>query len=99
MPSIKTNQKHSLASATLRRVMPILLLTAFSATLFGQNATFTGRVSDASGAVIPKARITVHNEATGVYTRTTTTTSGDYTVPYLIPRSEERRVGKEGRSR
>ena len=85
MQSITTNQKNSLASATLRWVMPLLLLTVFSATLLAQNATFTGHVTDSSGAVIPKAKITVHNQATGIDTPTITTKSGDYTVPYLIP--------------
>ena len=85
MQSITTNQKNSLASATLRWVMPLLLLTVFSATLLAQNATFTGLVTDSSGAVIPKANIIVHNEDTGVNITTTTTKSGDYTVPYLKP--------------
>jgi hypothetical protein len=85
MQSITTNQKNNLASATLRLVMPLLLLTVFSATLLAQNATFTGRVTDQTGAVIPKAQITAHNEETDLDTKTTTTKSGDYTIPYLIP--------------
>ncbi len=57
----------------------------FPAVLFGQNASFTGRVTDASGAVVGKAQITVLNQETGVKVTTTTTGSGDYTVPYLKP--------------
>src|ERR1022692_1673590 len=75
MQSITTNQKNNLASATLRWVMPLLLLTVFSATLLAQNATFTGRVTDSSGAVVIKAKIIVHNLATGVDTTTITTKS------------------------
>src|ERR1035441_4269934 len=85
MQSITTNRKNNLGSATLSWVMPLLLLTVFSATLLAQNATFTGLVTDSSGAVIPKANIIVHNEDTGVNITTTTTKSGDYTVPYLKP--------------
>jgi len=46
---------------------------------------FTGRVTDSSGAVLPKAKITVVNQDTNVATTTVTTTSGNYTVPYLRP--------------
>jgi len=47
--------------------------------------SFTGRVTDQTGAVVPKATITVHNVATNVDTKTTSTKTGDYTVPYLTP--------------
>ncbi len=63
--------------------MLIIFSGFFSAALFGQNATFTGRVTDESGAVVPKAKITVHNQETGVDATTTTTGTGDYTIPYL----------------
>lgn len=46
---------------------------------------FTGRVTDQTGAVVPKAKITVLNLATNVAVPTATTDSGDYTVPYLKP--------------
>ncbi len=46
---------------------------------------FTGHVTDSTGAVLPKAIVVAHNLATGVETTTTTTSSGDYTIPYLIP--------------
>ncbi len=45
----------------------------------------TGLVTDPTGAVIPKATITVHNEATGVNKTVVTTTTGDYSVPFLNP--------------
>ena len=62
-----------------------MAMSFLSIALFGQNATFTGHVTDASGAVVPKTQITVHNEETGVDVTTTTTGTGDYTVPYLKP--------------
>lgn len=47
----------------------------------------SGTVTDASGSVVPNARITVTNVATQVVSRTTTSTSGDYTITDLIPGS------------
>ncbi|WP_158941666.1 carboxypeptidase regulatory-like domain-containing protein [Granulicella sp. S190] len=46
---------------------------------------FTGRVTDSTGAAVPKAKVTVLNQATNVASSTTTTGDGDYTVPYLKP--------------
>lgn len=46
---------------------------------------FAGRVTDSSGAVIPKATVTVTNQGTAVVLTTLTTGSGDYNVPYLKP--------------
>lgn len=48
-------------------------------------ATITGRVLDASGAVIPKAAISITNTDTGVKTTTTSNGSGIYSVPFLLP--------------
>ncbi len=49
------------------------------------NAGVTGTVTDASGAVIPDANVTVTNEGTSVSTKTTTTGSGTYAVTGLTP--------------
>ena len=46
---------------------------------------FTGRVTDPTGAVVPKASILAHNLDTGVDKSTITTSTGDYTIPYVIP--------------
>lgn len=63
----------------------VVFLVLFSTSLYGQNSTFTGHVTDSSGAVVPKAQIKVHNQETGVTVTTTTAESGNYTVPYLAP--------------
>jgi len=47
----------------------------------------TGTVSDASGAVVPKATVTLTNNDIGVKTVTTTSTSGTYRFPLLRPGS------------
>ena len=53
----------------------------FSTALLGQE--FTGHVTDTSGAAVPGATITVHDQLTGIGISTKTTGTGDYTVPYL----------------
>jgi hypothetical protein len=58
-----------------------LLVAVFSVASFGQE--FTGHVKDATGAALPGASITVHNELTNQDIKTKTTASGDYAVPYL----------------
>ena len=50
-----------------------------------QTQEFTGRVTDQTGAVVRKASILAHNLDTGVDKSTTTTSTGDYTIPYVIP--------------
>jgi hypothetical protein len=60
----------------------LILLAAFcSVPAWGQ--TFTGHVTDQTGASVPAASILVHNVETNIDTKTKTTHSGDYTVPYL----------------
>src|SRR5205085_5191083 len=45
--------------------------------------SITGTVKDQSGAVIPRANITVTNTAQGIQTKTTSDSSGLYTFPSL----------------
>lgn len=65
-----------------------LCLALSSSWLYGQagaTGTILGTVADSSGAVVPGAKVDVTNLATGVTTHTQTSSTGDYTVPYLIP--------------
>jgi carboxypeptidase family protein/TonB-dependent receptor-like protein len=48
-------------------------------------ATLTGTVMDSSGAVIPKAQVTVTDVATGVSRRIATDNAGFYAAPNLLP--------------
>src|SRR5579864_7720385 len=48
-------------------------------------ATLTGRVIDAQEAVIPNVRITATNQNTGAKSETTSTATGEYTIPFLAP--------------
>ncbi|MDX1979130.1 MAG: carboxypeptidase-like regulatory domain-containing protein [Bryobacteraceae bacterium] len=82
--------------------MFLRILSLIAATFFvvssapGQTtgtATLTGAVTDSTGSVVPGAKVTVTNTATGVVITTSTTTEGTYYVPALNPGSY--RVGIE----
>src|SRR5712692_4639823 len=49
------------------------------------SATLIGTVTDSSGATVPNAVVTVTETQTGVSRKTSTTSDGVYTVPYLAP--------------
>src|SRR5436190_10789095 len=67
----------------------LTLLLTFSASMLysqgGANGTILGTVTDSAGAVVANAKIDVTNSATGLVSHTQTSSSGDYTVPYLNP--------------
>ena len=48
-------------------------------------ATISGTVQDSTGAVIPKADITVRETRTGTISRTVSDDAGQYVVPFLLP--------------
>ena len=63
-----------------------LLVLAISAGLYAQALSgINGTVSDATGAVVPNAKVTITNTATQVASHTTTSSSGTYTITDLIP--------------
>ena len=63
----------------------LLLLTGRLFAQAGATGTILGSVTDASGAIVPNAKVTVTNTATNVAFRTTTSSSGDYYAPSLNP--------------
>jgi hypothetical protein len=67
----------------MRTIRIPLLLTFLLTTGLLSAQQLTGSVTDPSGAVIPKATITALNIDTGENTKTVSTKSGDYTIPYL----------------
>src|ERR1019366_4150804 len=73
------------SSAMKRLILPLLLL--ISLPVFAQEfrSTLSGRVADATGAVIPNAVVVVTNTDTGVTVKLATDKSGMYTAPYLLP--------------
>ncbi len=65
-----------------------LFVIASASLLYGQggaNGTILGTVTDNSGAVLANAGVDVTNVATSVTTHTQTSSTGDFTVPYLQP--------------
>ncbi|MBI3209267.1 MAG: TonB-dependent receptor [Candidatus Solibacter usitatus] len=80
--------------------MRIAFLLPFVSTLvlFGQveQGVITGSVTDQSGAIVPRARVTVTNTRTGVSAATRTSAEGYYTVPYLTPSTYEVTVEADG---
>lgn len=79
----------------LKKISCCLLL---GITLFGQGdrGAFNGTVTDASGAPVPEAQVSLTETQTGVETRATTTASGIYRAPYLLPGVYKISVTKSG---
>ena len=75
-------------SATTRILSLCLIVISAAGLLYGQGGaygTILGTVTDNSGAVVANAGVEVTNTATNVTNHVQTTSSGDYTVPYLQP--------------
>jgi hypothetical protein len=66
--------------------------------LYGQGSvgTLNGTVTDPAGAVVPGASIIATNNATGAEAKATSTSSGDYTLPYLPSGTYTIRVSAPG---
>src|SRR5271157_3646872 len=71
----------------VRFAVTILVLSLIPTLSFGQVVfgTIFGTVTDAQGATIPKATVTVTDVSKGTTDTTTTNDSGNYTVTHLIP--------------
>jgi hypothetical protein len=71
-------------------------LLAFAVTALGQTAQVTGRISDATGAVVPGAQVSLTNQANGFKRDTVTNDEGYYTIPLVQPGNYELSVRKDG---
>ena len=86
-------------SAMTRILSFCLWITSAAMSLYGQGGaygTILGTVIDNSGAVVAKASVDVTNVATNVTKHTETTSSGDFTVPYLTPGTYRVTVQSQG---
>ncbi|MGO9088792.1 MAG: carboxypeptidase regulatory-like domain-containing protein [Terriglobales bacterium] len=75
-----------------------LLLVAFPSRSLAQEfrATLTGLVTDPTGAVVPKAKITATNVETGSTYTDVTTNAGVYYMPYVVPGTYKVKVEAQG---
>src|SRR5437016_6639561 len=70
----------------LTAALSVILLSwwlALNASAQTGSSSITGTVTDSSGAVVPGAKVTAKNEATGVTYTQTTTGAGLYSFPSL----------------
>src|SRR5439155_20276180 len=77
-------------TSKLCRPQVLLLLTVlvlFALSAFGQSGrgVITGEVKDTSGAIVPGAEVVIVNKATGTESKTVSTNTGVYRVPYMEP--------------
>ncbi len=78
-------------------LLPVLLgVSAALCVAQRTTAQLTGTISDASGAVIPAARLTVTNEQTGVKRESASNDLGYFTIPLLQPGKYRMTVEKDG---
>ncbi|OLE87089.1 MAG: hypothetical protein AUG07_01565 [Acidobacteria bacterium 13_1_20CM_2_60_10] len=68
-----------------KRVVFFMCLTTVLSTGWAQGpvGTLNGTILDPTGAVVPGATVVAVNNATGVESKTTSTSAGAYTLPYL----------------
>lgn len=94
---------HAARAITLRSSMAFVLVAALIAlmgsTLVAQQQTaqLTGQITDASGAVIAGAEVTVINSERGIKNVTTSDVNGEYVLPLLPPADGyQLKVSKDG---
>ena len=83
----------------VRNLLGCLLILGTASWLYGQggaNGTILGTVTDNSGAVVAGAGVDVTNIATGLTSHTQTSSTGDFTVPYLAPATYKVTVSSTG---
>jgi hypothetical protein len=67
-------------------VLSVLIILAVAvARAQSDTSSISGTVTDSSGAIVPNARVTIHNQATSQERSVTTNTAGYYTVTNLAP--------------
>src|ERR1700730_5821352 len=85
MSCSKSSRKASIGLMNLALVGVGLLLITASIRAQVAGATLSGTLTDASGAVVPKARTLIQNVATGISMTAPTNAVGLYSAPNLLP--------------
>ena len=73
-------------------VMVCLFTTVTSILAQTDTSSLSGTISDASGAVVRNAKITVHNDATQTTRVAVSNEVGNFTIPNLAPGTYSMRV-------
>ena len=84
------------ASALVSALLTVWFLVPVPGAAQVAGATLSGTVTDASGAVIPNATLSIRNTATGVETAVSTNADGLFTAPNLLPGSYDVTVSAPG---
>ena len=87
--SVKNSNKILLILLAVLLTVPVLLAQNISSTIIGL-------ITDASGASVPEAQVTVTNEGTGISFTTKADSSGAYSVPNLQVGTYSVKVSKQG---
>jgi len=82
-----------LGAIAVALLFPFMLCTGVRAQ---STQGFTGLVTDATGAAIVNATVTVHNDGTAVDKIAVTTSTGNWSVPFLTPGTYDIRVEAKG---
>src|ERR1035441_9398558 len=81
----------------IRRLCAFLLIVLPAFRLCAQQfGEITGTVTDASGAIVSGAQVTVTNSATQQVRNAASNDAGIYAIPYLVPGTYAVRAGKAG---
>lgn len=74
-----------MSTKTLAPILVLLVLCCAPLRSQESRGTITGRVVDASGAVVAGAEVRVTNKETGATATARSNGAGNYTIPYLLP--------------
>jgi len=77
-------------------VLPVLLALCMPERVLAQRASVTGTIQDSTGAVVPLAKVTAQNKATGISRSAFTADSGSFRISSLAPGIYDVRIEKNG---
>ncbi len=86
--------KHMFRAVLFAAILAVPLAPAAMAQ--SDNSSLSGAVTDSSGALLPNAKVTIHNAATGAESVLTTGANGGYTFPNVQPGTYSIRVESTG---
>src|SRR6266545_5573043 len=89
-------EENSMTKKRLQGFLPALVLFAISPVCAQDTAVLTGTVTDASGAVVVNAQVSVVNPANNFETSTVTNSEGIYRITFLRPGTYRVRITASG---